>query len=97
MLQRHYRHCGNTTAVCRVGLKALFISGFFSRFLSSTWIDNVDLESRDDQPQAKSEKRTSFLDVANGAAHPTGNCSLSPLCLQSELSRTTSLLNLGIA
>jgi hypothetical protein len=69
MLQRHY---GIATAMRWVGLKARLISGFFSRFLSSTWIGNVDLESRDDQLQAKSEKRASFLDVADGAAHPTG-------------------------
>jgi hypothetical protein len=72
MLQRNYQHYGNASTVRRVGLKARLISGFLSRFFSSTWIDNVDLEQRDDQPQDKSEKRTFFLDVANGAAHPTG-------------------------
>jgi len=44
-----------------------------SRFLSSTWIDNVD-----DQPLDKSEKTAFFLDVAIAAAGQLQSFSIMP-------------------
>ena len=49
MLQRHYRQYGNATAVRLVDLnfEGAAHLGLLSSFLSSTWMDNLNLEPRD--------------------------------------------------